>query len=89
MEISVGVDTLVVIVAVVTVGLFLWRVLTPRLDRVETKQDELNRDLQQVARELAELRGEVRGARSVQEAPSGPDTGIPPGRVVPVRGAQA
>ncbi len=60
------------------------------VERVEKRLDGLSRDLQQVARDLSELRGEVRGRLSVQSSPAAPDTGIPSGRVVPhtARGPQ-
>ena len=41
----------------VALGLFIWRV-TDRLDR---KIDALGKDHQSLARELSELRGEIRG----------------------------
>ena len=49
----------------VALGLFIWRV-TDRLDR---KIDALAKDHQSLARELSELRGEIRGR--LGEMPAG------------------
>ncbi len=51
----------------VALGLFIWRV-TDRLDR---KIDALAKDHQSLARELSELRGEIRGRRDEMPAGSG------------------
>ena len=51
----------------VALGLFIWRV-TDRLDR---KIDALAKDHQSLARELSELRGEIRGRLGEMPAGSG------------------
>ena len=51
----------------IALGLFIWRV-TDRLDR---KIDALAKDHQSLARELSELRGEIRGRLGEMPAGSG------------------
>ena len=51
----------------IALGLFIWRV-TDRLDR---KIDALAKDHQSLARELSELRGEIRGRHGEMPAGSG------------------
>lgn len=60
------------------------------VERTEARLDDLGRNVHQVARELSELRGEVRGRLSVRDLPTAPDTGVPTGRVAPrtARGSQ-
>ena len=60
------------------------------MERLGTELEDLGQNVQQVAREVSELRGEVKGRLSVRDLPTAPDTGVPTGRVAPrtARGPQ-
>jgi len=45
----------------VSLGLFMWKVMWRVTDRLDRKIDGLAKDHQALARELSELRGEIRG----------------------------
>ena len=45
----------------VSLGLFMWKVMWRVTDRLDRKIDDLAKDHQAFARELSELRGEIRG----------------------------
>ncbi|MYE24816.1 MAG: hypothetical protein F4Y01_12875 [Gammaproteobacteria bacterium] len=63
------------------IGLFAW--LRSDMKELAKGLDVVSRDVHQVARELSELRGEVRGRLSARDLPTALDTGIPPGRLPP------
>ena len=44
----------------VGLGLFMWRVIGSRIDRVQSKIEDLAKDHQTLAKEFSELRGEIR-----------------------------
>ena len=62
------------------IGLFAW--VRSDMKDLAKGLEGVSRDVHEVARELSELRGEVRGRLSVRDLPTAPDTGVPTGRMV-------
>ena len=47
--------------SIAAVGVFIWQMMVRMEDRLDRKIDALAKDHQNLARELSELRGEIRG----------------------------